>query len=128
MVVDKNPNKLNQTSQWVERLDRYDTSGTTLRSYRLKYGNSTQIAKILNNIFVSKGGTGGDTPTNQIAPGTTTAQSRLDSLDRGAKNGSTSGGSSGRTGRPAPGGPFGAAQLAARPHAAALLALFQLPR
>src|SRR5258707_9836572 len=51
MVVAKNPNMLKQTTQWVERLDRSDTSGTTLRSYRLKYGNSTQIAKILNNIF-----------------------------------------------------------------------------
>lgn len=119
MVVAKNPNMLKQTTQWVERLDRSDTSGTTLRSYRLKYGNSTQIAKILNNIFVSKGGTGGDTPTNQIAPGTTTAQSRLDSLDRGAKNGSTSGGSSGSTSSQSSGGSFGAASRAGAPIAAA---------
>src|SRR6266446_5817887 len=80
-VVAKNPNMLKQTSQWVERFDRSDTSGTTLRSYRLKYGNSAQIAKILNNIFVSnRSGTGSDTPTNPIAPGTTTDQSRLVSL------------------------------------------------
>jgi general secretion pathway protein D len=119
MVVAKNPNMLKQTTQWVERLDRSDTSGTTLRSYRLKYGNAAQIAKILSNIFVSKGGTGGDTPTNPIAPGTTTAQSRLDSLDRGAQNGSTSGSSSGSTSGQSSGGSFGAASRAGAPIAAA---------
>jgi general secretion pathway protein D len=35
MVVTKNPILLKQTTQWVERLDRSDTSGTMLRSYRL---------------------------------------------------------------------------------------------
>src|SRR5713101_4912465 len=116
MVVTKNPNMLKQTSQWVERLNRSDTSGTTLRSYRLKYGNATQIAKILNNIFASnRSGTAGDTRTNPIAPGTTTAQSRLDSLDRGPQNGSTNGSTSGQSG----GGAFGAASRAGAPIAAA---------
>src|SRR5260370_29848336 len=81
MVVAKNPNMLKQTTQWVERLDRSDTSGTTLRSYRLIYGNSTQIAKILTNIFVSyRYGTDYATSTNQYAPATTTAQPRSRSL------------------------------------------------
>jgi general secretion pathway protein D len=119
MVVAKNANMLKQTTQWVERLDRSDTSGTTLRSYRLKYGNSAQIAKILNNIFVSKGGTGGDTPTNPIAPGTTTAQSRLDSLDRGAQSSSTTGNTSGSTSSQSSGGSFGAGSRAGAPIAAA---------
>src|SRR5262249_2560152 len=35
MVVTKNPSYLKQTTQWVQRLDRSDTSGTTLRTYRL---------------------------------------------------------------------------------------------
>src|SRR5262249_24564904 len=42
MVVTKNPNLLKQTTQWVERLDRSDNSGTSVRSVRLKYGNATQ--------------------------------------------------------------------------------------
>jgi hypothetical protein len=41
MVVAKNPSLLRQTTEWVERLDRSDNSGTTLRSYRLQYGNAT---------------------------------------------------------------------------------------
>jgi general secretion pathway protein D len=97
MVVTKNPNLLNQTTQWVDRLDRSDATSTALRSYRLKYGNAAQIAKILNNIF-SSNRSGSDAKTSPTAPGTTTAQSRLDSLDRtaqsGAANGSTNGQSS----------------------------------
>src|SRR5262249_23180436 len=96
MVVTKNPSLLKQTTQWVERLDRSDNSGTTLRSYRLKYGNATQIAKILTNIFVSnRSGATGETPISPIAPGTITAQSRLDSLDRGTQTASASGNTTG---------------------------------
>ena len=120
MVVAKNPNMLKQTTQWVERLDRSDTSGTTLRSYRLKYGNSTQIAKILTNIFVSnRSGTGSDTPTNPIAPGTTTAQSRLDSLKSGTQASSASGSTNGSTSGQSSGGSFGAGSRAGAPIAAA---------
>jgi general secretion pathway protein D len=51
MVVTKNPKLLTQTTQWIARLDRSDTTGTTLRTFRLKNGNATQVAKILNDIF-----------------------------------------------------------------------------
>jgi general secretion pathway protein D len=92
MVVTKNSNLLKQTTQWIERLDRSDNSGTSVRSYRLKYGNAAQIVKVLNGIFASKSGSGGDAPqTSPTAPGTTTAQSRLDSLDRGGQNGQNGG-------------------------------------
>jgi general secretion pathway protein D len=89
MVVTKNPKLLAQTTQWVHRLDRSDTTGTTLRSFRLKHGNAPQMAKILNDIFVGQrsGGTA-DAATKQIAPGVDSAQSRLDSLDRGSSSGS----------------------------------------
>ena len=89
MVVTKNPKLLAQTTQWVNRLDRSDTTGTTLRTFRLKNGNATQVAKILNDIFVGQrsGGTA-DAATKQIAPGVESSQSRLDSLDRGSSGGS----------------------------------------
>jgi general secretion pathway protein D len=120
MVVAKNPSLLRQTTEWVERLDRSDNTGTTLRSYRLKYGNATQIAKILTNIFGSNhsGGTS-DTPGSQIAPGTNPAQSRLDSLKSSAQgvnaggvtNGTTAGGT---TSQPS-GGSFGTGSSAGAP-------------
>jgi general secretion pathway protein D len=97
MVVTKNPKLLTQTTQWVQRLDRSDSTGTTLRTFRLKNGNATQVAKILSDIFGSqKSSSGADTPVKQTAPGVETAQSRLDSLDRnsGTMNASASGSNS----------------------------------
>jgi general secretion pathway protein D len=73
----------------VRRLDRADSSGVTLRTYRLKNGNATQVAKILNDIFLQRSGSTADTPGKQIAPGVDSAQSRLDSLDKGSSGGGT---------------------------------------
>ena len=56
MVVTKNPKLLAQTTQWVRRLDRSDTTGTTLRTFKLKNGKATEVAKILNDIFGQKSG------------------------------------------------------------------------
>jgi general secretion pathway protein D len=91
MVVAQNANLLAQATQWVRRLDRIDTSGNALRTYRLRYGSAQQVAKILNDIFVGGNGAG-DTPANQIAPKTAATQSRLDSIGSGsgAGNGSAS--------------------------------------
>src|SRR5262245_18667465 len=83
MVVTKNPKMLSEATQWVQRLDRSDTTGTTLRTYRLKHGNATRVARILNDIFVGRSGGTADQPANQIAPGAETAKSRLDSLGGG---------------------------------------------
>ena len=54
LVVTKNPKFLERATQWVQRLDRSDTSGTTVRVYRLKYGSAPQVAKIMNEIFVAQ--------------------------------------------------------------------------
>jgi general secretion pathway protein D len=86
MVVTKTPKLLAQTTEWVRRLDRSDSTGTTLRTFRLKNGNATQVAKILNDIFARSGSA--DTPGKQIAPGIDSAQSRLNSLDRPPGGGS----------------------------------------
>ena len=81
MVVAKNPSYLKKTTEWVQRLDRSNSTGTTLRTYRLKNGNAVQVAKILNDIFVdARSGAGNDAPTRQTAPGMETAQSRLDAF------------------------------------------------
>jgi general secretion pathway protein D len=86
MVVTKNPKLLAQTTQWVRRLDRSDSTGTTLRTFRLKNGKATEVAKILNDIFGQKSGAG-DSATKQLAPGVESAQARMDALDRGSLNG-----------------------------------------
>ena len=100
MVVTKTPKLLAQTTEWVRRLDRSDSTGTTLHTYRLKNGNATQVAKILNDIFLQRSGSTADTPAKQIAPGVDSAQSRLDSLGSGTGGGSvtTASASAGKNG------------------------------
>jgi general secretion pathway protein D len=96
MVVTKNSNYLKETTRWVQRLDRSDTTGTTVRTYRLKYGNASDVAKMLASIFGGQQSDATDnSPTNQIAPGSTTAESRLDSLDKGSQTANTAGLSAG---------------------------------
>lgn len=89
MVVTKNPKLLSQTTQWVRRLDRSDSTGTTLRTYKLKNGKAIEVAKILNDIFGSRSGSG-DSTTKQLAPGVDGVQARMDALDRGSSNGNGS--------------------------------------
>jgi general secretion pathway protein D len=88
MVVTRSSNMLARVTQWVQRLDRSDTSGNALRTYRLKFGNARQVAKILSDIFIGGGGGSlAETPANQIAPGSgaVATQSRLDSLGAGSQ-------------------------------------------
>ena len=95
MAVARNPKMLARATEWVRRLDREDTTGTTVRVYHLEYGNAPRVAKILNEIFVGRSGTsGGDTPASQIAPGTNATQSRLHSLGSGTFDRGTAGSSS----------------------------------
>jgi len=85
MVVAKSSKTLDRVTQWVQRLDRSDTTGNSLRTYRLRYGNAVQIAKVLSDIFVGRpGGATTDTAAGQLAPGMTSTQSRLDSLGTGS--------------------------------------------
>jgi general secretion pathway protein D len=98
MVVTKTPKLLAQTTEWVRRLDRSDSTGTTLRTFRLKNGNAKQVAKILNDIFVQRSGSTSDTPIKQLAPGLDSAQSRLDSLGTGSSGGNATTGKAGKNG------------------------------
>jgi general secretion pathway protein D len=96
MVVTKNPDYLKETTRWVQRLDRADTTGTTVRTYRLKYGNASDVARMLASMFGGQQSDASDnSPANQIAPGSTTAESRLDSLDHGSQTSNTAGQSAG---------------------------------
>ena len=101
LAVAKSPRLLEKVTQWVQRLDRSDTSGNALRVYRLNYGNAQQVAKILNEIFVGRSGTSTETPANQLAPGGAATQSRLDSLGNGSLSAASTStqGSSGSTGQ-----------------------------
>lgn len=83
LAVAKSPRLIDRVTQWVQRLDRSDASSNALRTYRLRYADARQVAKILNDIFVGRPGASEENPANQIAPGVAATQSRLDSLGSG---------------------------------------------
>jgi general secretion pathway protein D len=89
MAVSHNRKFLDQTTQWIRRLDKSDTSGTTIRIYRLEHGAALKIAKILNDIFVGKSATATDNAANQVAPGANAGQSKLDALGGGLSTSGT---------------------------------------
>jgi general secretion pathway protein D len=78
MAVSKNSKLLQHVTTWVDRLDRSESTQTTVRIYPVKFGNAAKIAKILNDVLVAQRST--DTSINQIAPGSNVSQSRLDSI------------------------------------------------
>jgi len=69
LVVTSKPQLLKTAATWIGRLDSPANAGTAIKVYRVRYGDAKQIAKLLNDIFVSGPGNGStDTAANQIAP------------------------------------------------------------
>src|SRR5277367_2620464 len=99
MVVTKKPALLRTVENWIKRLDRSDSTRTSVHVYKVKYGDAKQIARVLTDMF--GGGSSNssllDSADNQIAPGSGTSSSGSDrgSLTNNANNsGGTSGGNS----------------------------------
>src|SRR3954454_6207884 len=115
MAVTKNPQFLQRATEWVQRLDRSDTSGTTLRIYRVKFGNATKVAQVLNDIFVSQRSGGGDSPFDNLAPGSRGVKGRLDAA--GGTRAAARGGGGGGAAAAAGPGPAGGGGAAAAPRA-----------
>ncbi len=106
LAVSRNSKVLERATQWVQRLDRSDLSGTTVRTYGLRFGNARAIARILNEMFVGRSGQGSPDSSQQspTAPGQTAATSRIDSLGSGTlsnqgNSGTTAADSSGTPGK-----------------------------
>jgi len=96
MAVTHNRKFLDETTQWVKRLDREDMTGTTVRIYRLEHGNAAKVAKILNDIFVGRSASGAaEAGANPLAPGANPGQSRLDSINTGSAFGGNANSSNG---------------------------------
>jgi general secretion pathway protein D len=71
MVVTKKPGLLRTVETWIKRLDRSDSTRTSVHVYKVKYGDAKQIARVLTEVF--GGGSSNssllDSADNQIAPG-----------------------------------------------------------
>jgi general secretion pathway protein D len=97
LVVSRKPEYLKAVSTWITRLDRSGSAGTSVKVYRMRYGDAKQVAALLNDVFLN-GSTGGiDSPTNQLIPNAGVAASGTDRLNGvgSAQNASTPQGRSG---------------------------------
>src|SRR6202044_2703010 len=97
MVVTKKPALLRTVETWIRRLDRSDSTRTSVHVYKVKYGDAKQIARVLTDMF--GGGSSNssllDSADNQIAPGSGTSASGNDrgSFGNNTNSGSGTGGS-----------------------------------
>src|ERR1700761_4959855 len=93
MVVTKRPQLLHTVETWIKRLDRSDTTTTSVHVYKVKYGDAKQIARVLTDMF--GGGSSNssllDSADNQIAPGSGTSASGSGSFGNNSNGNSNSG-------------------------------------
>ena len=69
LAVARKPSLLKDIATWVARLDKAGTAGTSVRVYRMRYGDAREVAALLNKIFTGNSDSGLDSPTNQLVPG-----------------------------------------------------------
>lgn len=73
LALAQSPAMINKVRTWVARLDRADYENTTVRVYRLRYGNAKILAGILREVFTGQGNSAatatGD--LSQLTPGST---------------------------------------------------------
>jgi general secretion pathway protein D len=69
LVVARKPELIKTAATWIKRLDNGDSTSTSVRVYRVRYGEARQMARVLNDIFIGGGPNGLDSPVNPITPG-----------------------------------------------------------
>ena len=96
LVVAAKPELLRAASRWIARLDEPSTSSASVKVYKVRYGDSKQIAQLLQQIFMTNGGPGSaESATNEIAPGSgVKAMSAAERLTGGPSSSSLTGASS----------------------------------
>ena len=92
LVVASKPELLRVAARWIYRLDEPSTSSASVKVYKVRYGDAKQIAKLLQQIFVTNGGeVSAESPTNEIAPSSgVKAMTAAERLTGGAPPGSNS--------------------------------------
>jgi general secretion pathway protein D len=116
LVISRKPALLKTAATWIRRLDRADTERTSVRVYRVKYGEARQIARVLTDMFAGASSASPDSADNQLAPGSgSTSTSGADRLSLNANSSSPVGGFASRSQGIAPGAAstFGQSQPAA---------------
>jgi general secretion pathway protein D len=74
LAVGNTAHMINEVKTWVARFDRADYDNTTVRVYRVRYGNARTLAGILREVFTGQANTaetGGASDLSQLTPGST---------------------------------------------------------
>lgn len=94
LAIAHTPKKIDEVGTWIRRLDRTDPENTTVRIYRLRFGNAKVMAGILREVFSGQASSStsplGNTDLSQLTPGSTLQ--RATSTDPYSGSSSTSGG------------------------------------
>ena len=95
LAIAHTPKKIDEVATWVRRLDKSDVDNTTVRIYRLRFGNAKIMAGILREVFTGQASTVSTTPgqgdLSQLTPGSTLQ--RATSPDASSSGGTMSGSS-----------------------------------
>jgi general secretion pathway protein D len=93
LVISRKPALVKTAATWIKRLDRADTERTSVRVYRVKYGDARQIARVLTEMFGGASPASPDSADNQLAPGSgSTSAYGADRLSLNANSSSPAGG------------------------------------
>jgi general secretion pathway protein D len=100
---------LRTVETWIKRLDRSDSTRTSVHVYKVKYGDAKQIARVLTDMF--GGGSSNssllDSADNQIAPGSGTSASGSGSFGNNSNGNSSNGTNGSNSSSQQPGSGFG---------------------
>jgi general secretion pathway protein D len=103
LVVTRKPEVLRTVSAWVARLDGSDASAVGVKVYRVRYGEARQMARILNEMFITGGAGASTLDTAATAPGSGSVSLSSGGFGGGGLSGGggfAAGGLSGSSGTP----------------------------
>jgi general secretion pathway protein D len=94
LAIAKTNSMITQVRTWVARLDRADYDNTTVRVYRLRYGNARVVAGILKEVFTGQAGSTTErADLSQLTPGSTMQRATNTGTSAGQTSSSGSGSS-----------------------------------
>ncbi|WP_349253817.1 secretin N-terminal domain-containing protein [Bradyrhizobium sp. CB2312] len=74
MVVTRKPPLLQTVATWIHRLDQSDMAQTGVRVYRVRYGDTRHLAKVLTQMFGGSASTSTDIADKEVARTTSVAE------------------------------------------------------
>ncbi len=72
LAIAQSDRLIRDVKTWIERLDRADYDNTTVRVYKLRFGNAKQIAAVLKDVFTGQSSglsSVGNADLSQLTPG-----------------------------------------------------------